>query len=66
MSSTENLELRTGCKRHTGVLEGAPSSEAALWAAHGNKDAERVPAMRYFTALLAVEKVHKWQHGRLR
>jgi hypothetical protein len=27
------------CKRHTGVLEGTPSSEAALADAHGSKDA---------------------------
>jgi len=28
-------------KRHTGVLEGTSSSEAALWDAHGKKDAGR-------------------------
>jgi len=35
---TEGLGLRLW-KRHTGVLEGTPSSEAALGDAHGSEDA---------------------------
>jgi hypothetical protein len=49
MFSPENWELSTGWKRHTGVLEGTPSSEAALGYAHGGEDAEGNPAMRYFS-----------------
>src|SRR5450631_4503242 len=41
---TEDLEFETGWKRHTGVLEGTPSSEAALWDAHGEEMRERNPA----------------------
>jgi hypothetical protein len=48
LSSIENQKLSTGWKRHTGVLEGTPSSEAALWGSHNDKDAEGVSAMRYF------------------
>jgi hypothetical protein len=53
MSSTgnENRELRTGWKRHTGVLEGTPSSEAALRDAHGKRMRDRLPAMRYFSRI---------------
>jgi hypothetical protein len=36
-------------KRHTGVLEGTPSSEAALREAHGEMMSRKIPAMRYFT-----------------
>jgi surface antigen len=47
LSSSDNWQLEFG-KRHTGVLEGTPSSEAALWDAHGNQDAGRVAAMPSF------------------
>ena len=36
---TDKWELRTAWKRHTGVLEGTPSSEAALRCAHESEDA---------------------------
>jgi hypothetical protein len=48
MFSTENWELRTGWKRHTGVLEGTPSSKSVPRDAHGNRMPEAMPAMRYF------------------
>src|ERR1035437_8389141 len=53
MSSTgnENRELRTGWKRHTGVLEGTPSSEAALKDAHGKRMRDRLPALRDFSRI---------------
>src|ERR1017187_2149719 len=48
-NGNENRELRTGWKRHTGVLEGTPSSEATLRDAHGKRMRDRLPAMRYFS-----------------
>src|ERR1700722_607609 len=54
---TENGELRTVWKRHTGVLEGTPSSKAALWDAHGNKDAGNPLMIPYFNYAV-VEKRH--------
>src|ERR1017187_7768975 len=66
MSSTgnENRELRTGWKRHTGVLEGTPSSEAALWDAHGEEMRERSPAMRYFSRPRSIN--HEGHEGLLK
>jgi len=49
MFSTEELraQIDSVWKRHTGVLEGKPSSEAALRYAHGSEDAGKDPTMRY-------------------
>jgi hypothetical protein len=49
--TSDYWELTTGSQRHTGVLEKAPSSEAALEDAHGTKMTEGIPAMRYFSRI---------------
>ena len=48
MLSPENWELRTVWKRHTGVLEGTPSSKTALRDAHGRKMPQENFAMLNF------------------
>src|ERR1035441_9494831 len=66
MSSTgnENRELRTGWKRHTGVLEGTPSSEAAPRDAHGKRMRDRLPAMRYFSRIHFAGREGRVKEGR--
>src|ERR1700752_1459677 len=44
--------LEQGRKRHTGVLEGAPSSESASRESHGERMPREEAAMRYFTRQL--------------
>src|ERR1700722_4650372 len=61
---TENGELRTVWKRHTGVLEETPSSKAALWDAHGDEDVRDLPRMRYFSRINPL--TDRWRYGNVK